>query len=78
MPNRVSHWSLRSIQLKLIKIGAKVISHYRRTVFQMAEVAVPGELFEDLLVRIRYLATVQQMWTSVPQHPRSPHQTLNG
>lgn len=58
LPSKVSHWSLRSIQLKLIKIGAKVISHARRTVFQMAEVAVPGELFEDLLGRIRCLATV--------------------
>ena len=58
LPSKVSHWSLRSIQLKLIKIGAKVISHARRTVFQMAEVAVPGELFEELLGRIRSLATV--------------------
>ncbi len=58
LPSKVSHWSLRSIQLKLIKIGAKVISHSRRTIFQCAEVAVPGELFEDLLGRIRSLATV--------------------
>ena len=58
LPSRVSHWSLRSVQLKLIKIGAKVISHSRRTIFQCAEVAVPGELFEDLLGRIRSLATV--------------------
>ena len=59
LTSKVSHWSLRSIQLKLIKIGAKVISHARRTIFQMAEVAVPGELFEDLLGRIRSRATVQ-------------------
>ena len=52
----MSHWSLRSIQLKLIKIGAKVISHARRTIFQMAEVAVPEALFAELLERIRYLA----------------------
>ena len=58
LPSKISHWSLRSIQLKLIKIGAKVTSHSRRTIFQMAEVAVPGELFEDLLVRIRSLGTV--------------------
>jgi hypothetical protein len=57
LPSKVSHWSLWSIQLKLIKIGAKVVSHSRRTVFQMAEVAVPGELFVDLLGRIRSLAT---------------------
>ena len=58
LPSKVSHWSLRSVQLKLIKIGAKVISHSRRTIFQCAEVAVPGELFDDLLGRIRSLATV--------------------
>ncbi len=58
LPSKVSHWSLRSIQLKLIKIGAKVISHSRRTIFQCAEVAVPGELFASLLGRIRSLATV--------------------
>ena len=36
LPSKVAHWSLSSIQLKLIKIGAKVISHSRRTIFQMA------------------------------------------
>ena len=56
LPSKVSHWSLSSIQLKLIKIGAKVISHARRTIFQMAEVAVPEALFAELLERIRYLA----------------------
>ncbi|MBK5092989.1 MAG: transposase [Actinobacteria bacterium] len=55
---KASLWSFRSIQVRLIKIGAKVISHARMTIFQMAEVAVPGELFDDLLGRIRYLATV--------------------
>ena len=58
LPSRISHWSLSSVQLKLIKIGAKVISHSRRTVFQMAEVAVPGELFAEVLARIRGLAAV--------------------
>ena len=45
LPIGVSHWSLSSIQLKLVKIGAKIISHSRMTVFQMAEVAVPERLF---------------------------------
>jgi hypothetical protein len=56
LPSEVSHWSLRSVQLKLIKIGARIISHARRTVFQMAEVAVPRELFAEVLYRIRSLA----------------------
>jgi hypothetical protein len=57
LPSKVSHWSLRSVQLKLIKIGAKVISHSRRTVFQCAEVAVSAALFADLLDRIHRVAT---------------------
>lgn len=58
LPREVSHWSLRSVQLKLIKIGAKVVSHSRRTVFQCAEVAVSEALFAVLLERIRCLAAV--------------------
>ena len=58
LPGKISHWSLSSVQLKLIKIGAKVISHARRTVFQMAEVTIPGELFAEVLARIRELASV--------------------
>jgi hypothetical protein len=57
LPSEVSPWSLSSIQLKLIKIGAKVVSHSRRRIFQMAEVAVPEALFAALLERIRCLAT---------------------
>jgi len=55
LPKEVSHWSLTSIQLKLIKIGAKIISHSRMTIFQMAEVAVPEKLFRSMLSRIHRL-----------------------
>jgi hypothetical protein len=58
LPKQVSHWSLRSIQLKLIKIGARVVSHSLRTIFQCAEVAVSAALFCDLLARIHALDTV--------------------
>ena len=54
----VSHWSLSSIQLKLIKIGAKIISHSRMTVFQMADVAIPEKLFQSMLSRIHRLGRV--------------------
>ena len=47
--------SLSSIQLKLMKIGAKIVSHSRMTVFQMAEVAVPEKLFRSMLSRIHSL-----------------------
>ncbi len=55
LPKEVSHWSLTSIQLKLIKIGAKIVSHSRMTIFQMAEVAVPEKLFRSMLSRIHRL-----------------------
>jgi len=56
LPSEIKHWSLRSLLVKLIKIGARVISHSRRTIFQCAEVAVSAALFADLLERIHALA----------------------
>jgi hypothetical protein len=38
-----------------VKIGAKVVGHGRYAIFQMAEVAVPRELFGRLLDRIARL-----------------------
>jgi Transposase DDE domain group 1 len=49
LPEAVAQWSLTSLRDKLIKIGAKVVRHSRYAVFQMAEVAVPRELFEKIL-----------------------------
>ena len=37
-----------TLKEKLIKIGAKVVSHARYVVFQMAEVAMPRDLFADI------------------------------
>jgi len=37
LPENVRHWSLRSIQVRLIKIGAKVVHHARQVIFQMAQ-----------------------------------------
>jgi hypothetical protein len=42
-------WSLTSLREKLIKIGAKVVSHGRYVTFQMAEVAVPRQMFQEIL-----------------------------
>ncbi len=55
LPKPVKKWSLRTLREKLIKIGAKVISHSRYVIFQMAEVAVPRALFCEILNRIRQL-----------------------
>ena len=49
LPEALAQWSLTSLRDKLIKIGTKVVRHARYAVFQMAEVAVPRELFEKIL-----------------------------
>jgi hypothetical protein len=41
MPAAREPWSLTSLREKLIKSGAKVLSHGRYVTFQMDEVAVP-------------------------------------
>jgi len=48
-------WSLTSPREKVVRIGAKVVAHGRHLVFQMAEVAVPRELFRRILDRIAAL-----------------------
>jgi Transposase DDE domain group 1 len=48
-PEPIQDWSLTSLREKLIKIGAKVVSHGRYVAFQMAEVAIPRGLFADIL-----------------------------
>jgi acyl-CoA synthetase (AMP-forming)/AMP-acid ligase II len=49
LPEAVKQWSLTSLREKLVKIGAKVVRHGRYVIFQMAEVAVPKELFQEIL-----------------------------
>ncbi len=55
LPGDVAQWSLTSLREKVVKIGAKVVAHGRYLVFQMAEVAVPRELFGRILDRIARL-----------------------
>jgi hypothetical protein len=55
LPKAVRHWTLTTMLEKLIKIGAKVVRHSRQIVFQMAQVAVPRELFRDILKAIERL-----------------------
>ncbi|MEJ2378231.1 MAG: hypothetical protein P8Y71_23555 [Pseudolabrys sp.] len=40
--------SLTSLKEKLIKIGAKVISHGHYVAFQMAEVAMPRQMLQEI------------------------------
>ena len=55
MPKTAQPWSLTSPREKLIKIGAKVVSHGRYVTFQMAEMAVSQQMFADMLPLIARL-----------------------
>ncbi len=48
-PKAVEHWLLTTLREKLIKIGATVVSHGRYVTFQLVEVAVPRDLFREIL-----------------------------
>ena len=61
LPQSVRHWTLTTLREKLIKIGAKVVRHSRKIIFQMAEVAVPLDLFRAILEgigRLRWATAV--------------------
>jgi len=62
-PEPIKDWSLASLKEKLIKIGAKVVSHGRYVAFQMAEVAIPLQMFQEIL---RLIAELR------PQPPPAP------
>jgi hypothetical protein len=62
-PEPIKDWSLTSLKEKLIKIGAKVVCHGRYVAFQMAEVAIPGQMFQEIL---RLIAELR------PQPPPAP------
>jgi hypothetical protein len=49
----MADWSLTRLQLKLTKIGARVVRHARAITFQMAEVAVTGPMSRAILAAIR-------------------------
>jgi Transposase DDE domain group 1 len=44
LPKVIKEWSLRRVQLKLIKAGDRLVRHARRLAFQMAERAVPRDV----------------------------------
>jgi hypothetical protein len=63
MPEPFKDWSLTSLKETLIKIGAKVVSHGRYVAFQMAEVAIQRQMFQEIL---RLIAELR------PQPPQTP------
>ena len=55
LPKPIQGWTLTTLREKLVKIGAKVVSHAKYLVFQLAEVAVPRQLMAAILERIARL-----------------------
>jgi hypothetical protein len=51
LPKPIQNWTLTTLREKLVKIGAKVVSHAKYLVFQLAEVAVPRPLFATIVAR---------------------------
>ena len=52
LPDAVRHWSRTMLRDRLVKVGGKIVRHGRYVTFQMAEVAIPRDLFADILSRI--------------------------
>jgi len=49
LPKTVKHWSLTSLREELVKIGARIVTRARYVTFQMAEVAIPRQMFAEIL-----------------------------
>ena len=58
LPKTLKEWSLQSLQPKLIKTRARLVRQARRLVCQLAEVAVPREVWVAVLERLSYLRPV--------------------
>ncbi len=58
LPEAMQHWSLTSLQTRMIKTGGRLVSHARRLVFQLAEVLVTREMLGGILERIDQLRPV--------------------
>ncbi len=51
----MKHWSLTSLQTRLIKTGGRLVCHAKRLMFQLAEVLVSKEMLTEILERISRL-----------------------
>ena len=54
-PRRSGAWSLTSLRERLVKTGARLVRHARYAVFQLAEAALPRDVFAGVLDRINGL-----------------------
>jgi hypothetical protein len=54
-PEPIENWSLTSLRERLVKTGARLVRHARYAVFQLAEAALPREVFAGVLSLINGL-----------------------
>jgi hypothetical protein len=52
LPEAIKRWSLTSVQTRLIKTGGRLVRHARRLTFQLAEVIVSRDMFDEMLEKI--------------------------
>src|SRR3546814_3275402 len=52
LSKEIEQWSLTTLCVKLVGIGARIVRHGPYVVFQLAEVVVPRVLFAKILRRI--------------------------
>jgi hypothetical protein len=55
LPKPIQGWTLTTLREKRIQIGAQVVARAKYLTFQLAEVAVPRQLFTRILARIARL-----------------------
>ena len=55
LPEPMKHWSLTSLQSRMIKTGGRLVRHARRLVFQLAEVLVTRERLTGMMGRVNSL-----------------------
>ncbi len=55
LPDEVKQWLLTTLRNRQVRICARIVRHGQSVIFQMAEVAVPRALFQEILGAIATL-----------------------
>jgi hypothetical protein len=60
LPDAIADWLLTSLRDEMIKVGAKAVRHARSIILQLAEAAVPRDLWAKMLTTISCLKAKAQ------------------
>jgi hypothetical protein len=69
-PEAIDRWSLTSLRECLIKTGARMVRHDRYAIFEMAEAALPRQVFAGIAAPINGLRRPPA--EAIPARPDSP------